>query len=76
MRLLDSQTDSETEVSMGVWFYWALFCGSPGIICTWGKKNNNLKNIKIITCEFEVRPYRAGTSNKHSLPLKRYTEPI
>ena len=29
---------TQTEVSMGVWFYWALFCGSPGIICTWGKK--------------------------------------
>ena len=31
--------DSQTEVSKEVWFYWALFCGSPGIICTWGKKN-------------------------------------
>ena len=30
--------DSQTEVSKEVWFYWALFCGSPGIICTWGKK--------------------------------------
>ena len=29
--------DSQTEVSMEVWFYWALFCGSPGIICTWDK---------------------------------------
>ena len=41
--------DSQTEVSMEVWYYWALFCGSPGIICTWGKKKkNNNNNIIII----------------------------
>ena len=33
---------------MGVWFYWALFCGSPGIICTWGKKEKKIIIIIII----------------------------